>query len=191
MKRTLSQAISGAIIFSIVGGIWAAYGAYALQGQRAGLLMGGSFALAAALIVVIIRLQKRVARLPDETLTPEMQRRDERATSAFRKVNIAQGLAIFLAVQVFFNLHKPEYLAPAIGVIVGLHFMALAGPLEMPSHWTVGGLLCASSVVTILAVADHAAWGVVVGFGNAVILWGSGLLRIRLVLSAIVPSRLE
>ena len=32
MKRRLSQALSGATILSIAGGLWAAYGAYALKG---------------------------------------------------------------------------------------------------------------------------------------------------------------
>jgi hypothetical protein len=182
MKRRFSNAISGAVIFSTVGGVWAVYAAYALKGQGAGLLMGGAFAVAAALIVTLIRLQKRVTRLVDETLTPEMEKRDKWASGVFTKVNIAQGLAIFAAVQVFFNLHKPEYLAPAIGVIVGLHFMALAGAMEMPSHWTVGGLMCALALGTMLAVSDHALWGPIVGFGNAVVLWGSGVLRIQFVL---------
>jgi hypothetical protein len=183
MKRRLSQALSGAIIFSIAGGLWAAYGAYALKGIAEFWLMGAAVVVAAFMLAVVSKLKWRVAQLVAERPTPETERRDAKADRTFIIVNIAQGVAIFLAVQVVFNLHKPEYLAPAIGAIVGIHFMALAGALETPSHWTVGGLMCVLTLGTVLAVADHARWGILVGFGNAVILWGSAVLRIQRVMS--------
>jgi hypothetical protein len=183
MKRRLSQALSGAVIFSIAGSLWAAYAAYALKGIAEFWLIGAAIAIAAFMLIVVSKLKQRVAQLPAERSTPEIDRRTARAGRLFVTVNIVQGLAIFLAVQVGYNLHTFEYLAPAVSVVVGIHFMALAGAFETPSHWTVGGLMCVLALGAVLSVADHAMWGVILGFGNAVILWGSGVVRIQRVMS--------
>ena len=37
----------------------------------------------------------------------------------------------------------------------------------------------AHALATLLAVADRGVWGIVIGFGNAVILWASGVGRIH------------
>ncbi len=183
MKRRLSQALSGAMIFSIAGGLWAACGAYAFKGIAEFWLMGAAAVVSVFMLIVVSRLKQRVAQLPAERSTSELDRRAARAGRTFVTVNIVQGLVIFLAVQVCYNRHTPEYLAPAVAVIVGIHFMALAGAFETPSHWTVGGLMCVLALGTLLAVADRGMWGIVIGFGNAAILWASGVGRIQRVMS--------
>lgn len=183
MKRRLSQALSGATIFSIAGGLWAAYGAYVFGGRAEFWLIGAAAAVSAFMLVVLSKLKQRVVQLPADRPVVDTGKRDAKARRAFIVVNIAQGLAIFAAVQVCYNLHTPEYLAPAISVIVGIHFMALAGAFETQSHWTVGGLMCVLTVGTVLASADHGLWGIAIGVGNAAILWASGVARIQRVMS--------
>jgi hypothetical protein len=117
-----------------------------------------------------------------------MTEREARGRKVFTIVNVAQAIAIFLAVQVWFNLQKPEYLAPTIAVIVGLHFFALAGPMQLPSHRIPGALLVLLAGGTIVAVPSHESWAVVVGLGSALILWGCYALRLRDVLSALITK---
>src|ERR1700704_1190243 len=112
MKRRLSRVLGGAFIFAIAGGLWGAYGAYALR--RAIWLPVIPAAIGVLMVVASTMLEKTVNRLPDEPAPPEIARADARARKTFIVVNIAQGVAIFLAVQIWFNLHKPEFLAPTI-----------------------------------------------------------------------------
>jgi uncharacterized protein DUF7010 len=182
MKRRLTQALGGAFVFAVFGSLWGVYGAYWFRISwwlpAIPLLIGGLMILAST------KLETRVNALADEPATRDIDRREARAGRTFVIVNIAQGIAIFIAVQVWYNLHKPEYLAPTIALIVGLHFFALARPMKLPSHWVVGGLICLVAVGTVLAVPTGY-WGPVVGLGNAAILWVASAHRLHEVQSAL------
>src|SRR6266550_2372711 len=169
MKRRLTQAIGGGLVFAMFGGAWGAFGLYAL-GRR-------DFLLAVPVVITMIltlgltKLQRKIDVLPDdEPLTLLAAERDAHGRRVFTIVNIAQAIAIFVAAQVWFNLHKPEYLASTVAVIVGLHFIALAGPMEQPSHRIPGALLIALGLGTLAVVPSHALWPAVVGLGSALIL---------------------
>ena len=181
MKRRLTQALGGGLVFATFGCLWASYGVYSLGRTDLPWLLAIPLAVTMIMILTLGRFQKKVDALPAEPASPEQDARDARGRRMFTIVNAVQAVAIFLAVQLWFNLHRPEYLAPTIAVIVGLHFFALAGPMEMPSHRIVGGLMCLVALVTIIAVPSHQSWAVTVGFGNAAILWGAGMLRFQLV----------
>lgn len=182
MKRRLSQSLGGAFIFAMAGGAWGLYGVYALH--ESVWLLAVPVVIAALEVLGSMKLERRVNALPDEAVSPERQHRDARARKIFVGVNVAQGIAIFVAVQVAFNLHQPEYLAPAIALIVGLHFFALARPMELPSHWMVGGLMCLIAVGTVAAVPQEN-WGPVVGLGCAATLWVFSAHRLHEVQSAL------
>jgi MFS family permease len=187
-KQRLTQALGGALVFATFGCAWGAYGMYSLGRTDEPWLLGIPLVITLILIVTLMKLQRRVEALPSEPATPEMEQREARGRKVFTIVNIVQAIAIFLAVQVWFNLHKPEYLAPTIAVIVGLHFFALAGPMQLPSHRIPGALLLLLALVTMIAVPSHQMWAVVIGLGNALILWGCYALRLREVLSALIQS---
>ena len=185
-KQRLTQALGGALVFATFGCALGAYGVYSLGRTDAPWLIGIPLVITMILIMVLMKVQRRVEALPAEPVTPEMSQRDVRGRRVFTIVNIAQGIAIFIAVQVWFNLHRPEYLAPTIAVIVGVHFFALAGPMQLPSHRIPGALLLALGIGTIAAVPSHQSWAVVVGLGSALILWGCYALRLREVLSGLL-----
>lgn len=181
-KRRLTQALGGALVFATFGCAWGAFGMYSLGRTDQPWLVGVPLALTLVLVVLMTRLQRRVEALPPDPVAPEAEQREARGRKLFTIVNAAQGIAILIAVQVWYNLHKPEYLAPTIAVIVGLHFFALAGPLDLPSHRIPGALLLLLALVTMVAVPSHQTWAVVIGLGNALILWGCYALRLREVL---------
>jgi hypothetical protein len=72
--------------------------------------------------------------------------------------------------------------APAIAVIVGLHFLPLARLFYNPLHYVTGALLCLVAIGTVLLLparstyAGHEimVWWVVPSMANAVILWPTG-----------------
>ena len=186
-KRRLTQALGGALVFATFGGAWGAYGVYSLGRTDLPWLLAIPLAIMIIMILALGRYQKKIDALPSDPVGADEQR-DARGRRMFTMVNIAQGIAIFLAVQVWFNLHKPEYLAPTIAVIVGLHFFAIAGPMDMPSHRIPGALLLLLGLGTMLAVPSHQLWPVVVGLGSALVLCGCYALRLREVQSALITK---
>ena len=185
MKRRLTQALGGALVFAIFGGAWGAYGVYSLRRTDLPWLLAVPLAITMIMFLALGKYQRKVEALPDEFPAAGAEQREARERKMFTIVNAAQAIAIFLAVQVWFNLHRPEYVAPTVAVIVGLHFFALAGPMELPSHRIPGTLLLVLALGTIVAVPSHQSWGVVVGLGSALILWGCYALRLREVVSAL------
>jgi len=186
MKRRLTQALGGALVFATFGSAWGAYGAYSLGRTDRPWLLAIPLVIGMILIMGSTKLQRRVEALPADLPSPEAEQREARGRKLFTVVNIAQALAIFIAVQVWSNLHRPEYLAPTIAVIVGLHFFVLAKPMEFPSYVVVGGLLCLVAVGVPLA-APAGDWTPLVGLSSAAILWVAALHRLHEVLEGTRP----
>jgi hypothetical protein len=104
-------------------------------------------------------------------------------------VNVVQGVAIFMAVQVCENLHAREYFPVAVAVIVGLHFVAIAPVFRSRFHVLLGACMCLGAALTVLAAPkflDAAGadgqrtfvWGCLLGIGNAFLLWGAAGWRL-------------
>ncbi len=94
--------------------------------------------LAAALLLTGFALLRRVNRMPS---APRDASRRKRMMRAFGVVNLIQWVAIFGASFLLGALHRPMYIAPAIALIVGLHFFPLARLFGNPLHYATGGLL--------------------------------------------------
>jgi hypothetical protein len=176
---------SGALVFAVAGSLWGLYGGYSLR-HAAGFWPLAVVALAGAgIFAAWSSLRGRLAgRVATESA------RDAGEGRAFTLVNIAQGIAIFVAVQVCHNLHAAEYFPVAFGAIVGLHFVALAPVFRSGFHAALGGLMCLVAALVVLAlpkvVPASAAggpptfvWGCALGLGYAVLLWGATGLRLR------------
>ena len=182
----MQNAVWASIIFSIAGSLWLVFGAYLLN------ILAISVVLVLAgcgLVWAILSIRAKTDDVASAPVSAEEQKRNDWASRRFNMVNIAQGVAIFLAVQVWNNLHAAEYLAPTIAVIVGLHFIALApafspaGSYSKP-HLAAGIAMCVIAVVTVVAAPKHSAsglylWGVILGFANGALLWGNAAARLR------------
>ncbi len=184
-RRLCLQALSGATIYVVAGSLWAAYGLYWLGPVARPWLIAALALIVLGLCLGIVRLRMRVGRLPAHAPSGDEQRREARMGRSFMAVNAVQGVAIFLAVQVCANLGVPEYLPPAISLIVGMHFLALAPILRRPSQWFIGTTMCLLALLTVLAIPKHHTtalaaatpvllWGVIPGIGNAFLLWSFG-----------------
>jgi hypothetical protein len=97
-----------------------------------------------------------------------------------RAVGIAtaiEGVAIFLAANILFNLHMPTLLLPAIAIIVGLHFIPLARWIPVPLYYRTGAGLIAVGLAAALLPPDDRA--IATGVAAAVVLWASCILLVR------------
>lgn len=97
---------------------------------------------------------------------------DERRHNG-RLVGIAsgiEGLAIFLAINVLANIHRPDLVGPVVAVIVGLHFVPLARWLPAPLYYVTSALLVVIGIAG-LGIHDSHVRLFAVSVGAASILW--------------------
>jgi hypothetical protein len=184
MKRRLTQVLGGALVLTMFGCCWGAYGAYALGGSDRPWIPAVPVVLTMIMFVSLTRLQRRIEALPADSSDAEAERREARGRKIFAGVNLAQALAILAAIQVCRSLGHAEYQAPAIAVIVGAHFLVLAAPMQLPSYNVVGGLLAMAGLGTLFAVPGELQ-GLVLGLAAAAILWVAALQRFHEVYSAL------
>jgi hypothetical protein len=185
MKRRLTQALGASLVFAMFGCAWGAYGMYSLGRTDQPWLVGIPLAITIVLIVILSKLQRRVEALPSEPADPAIEKRDARGRQIFSLVNLVQAVAIVVAVKLLMNVQRPELVAPIVAAIVGLHFLALAGPMEMPTHWIVGGAIWLFAFGVVVMI-PRGSWAVLIGLGNAVILWTCYVIELRVVLAAVL-----
>jgi len=97
------------------------------------------------------------------------------ARRSFFVVVALEGLGVFVAVNLAANLHHPALTMPAIGLVVGLHFLPLAKIFRAPSYRLTGLALCGLAIGS--AFIDGDARAVTLGLGAAAILWATMLVR--------------
>lgn len=93
-----------------------------------------SYALLLFLVLCIVMIRRALLLFKAAKLVPkdsveggaEQKKRDKR----FNYILIAEGVGIFLAVNIVNNIGHPELDVPAIALIVGLHFFPLAPLLK-------------------------------------------------------------
>lgn len=95
-----------------------------------------------------------------------------------------EGVAIFIAVNVLGHFNVSHFIVPAIGVIVGLHFIPLARGMPRPLYYQTG---IAMVVCSALAVFLPQPWpAAATGFACAVILWSTNFIMLRRVKRAAI-----
>jgi hypothetical protein len=159
---------AGAIIMSVFAAIWWIVGIRA-SGHGSPLVYVVGAAVAGAIIVTAVRAQAH--REPeDET---EKRRRDRLVAIA----SAAEGIAIFLVVNVLVNVGLGAYVAPAIALIVGLHFLPLAWRLPARAYHATAALLIAVAAAGVL-IHDQSERVLAVSAGAATILWLTSLMAL-------------
>ncbi|MDX6614156.1 MAG: hypothetical protein QOD75_3342 [Blastocatellia bacterium] len=188
-RGQLLNACIGALVFTLLGSLWAVFGVWSL-GFKAEPLVAILLVLPfVALLISSVNAFRKVLRLPPDALSSEMLERIARVKRGFGIVNAAQGIAIGLVFMLGFRLGHPEYIPPVVAFIVGLHFIALAPILRMRFDYVIGLILCLLALVTMLMVplytnaeiSQHRTflWGLVIGVGSAVALWLGAVSRLR------------
>ena len=169
-KALTGMTIGSAIMF-LFGVVWFLVG---LSGGRffpvwlrAGLPVVG-LALAAWIAMLAVRAVRVSRNAPPPTA--EQAAIGRQIGRRFGWINGIQGDAIFLAIVALNAAHRPDFIAPAIALIVGLHFLPLAGLFQRPSYYVTGLLGCAIGVAGLL-IPDPSVRQSTVGLLFGLLLW--------------------
>lgn len=156
------------VIMSAFAAIWWVVGA--AQSGRGSLMMY-------AIGIVISGLMVALAWGRDvRSAPPEERKRRGRIVGIASAV---EGVAIIAAVSVLVNLGRRDLIAPAVAIIVGVHFLPLARWLPAPIYYFTGGLLVAVGMAGAV-VQDLPARVLTIGIGAASVLWLScGVVLLR------------
>ena len=164
----VSGRATGVLFFSGFGSLWLFNGLTAMH-RLSEIGVVAILTIAVALIFPALRLlqmaSKTIPSIPESPAALAKKRE-------FYRVNAIQWIAIVAAVFLFNLLHRPEFLAPVIAFIVGMHLFPLAKLFNYPAHNITGTLLVlwSTAIVALLPDADLPSMGAI---GAAVILLGS------------------
>ncbi len=160
--------VTGALFFVGFGAAWVFFG---LKGTHHA-TPSAFTALAlveAGLLGLCLWLFRRARTLPAGHISPEAEQRMKRM---FTAVNIIQWVSAFTAVAILNVLHRPDYIAPAIIVIVGLHLLPLAQSFRYRQHYVTGVLLVLWAVGCMVSLPPERLPGVC-SLGTGFVLLGS------------------
>ena len=153
--RAMTGMAFGALIMGFFGCVWMTW-ALASMNVPTPLLITAVVAFAASVWIPAARLlrQGSAASKLAAPLTPEEDREQSRMGRLFGLVFAAEGVLIFLAINVLNNLHLGGYAISAIAGIVGLHFLPLAHLFRRPMYYVVGTIMTVAALVSIAIPAS-------------------------------------
>jgi hypothetical protein len=177
-----SRAI-GVLFMAIFGTLWAVIGAVSLQGAGNILLWVCTSIIFVLLLGGSIYLFRISNTLPRQ-MSAENNADWKKRRRWFRVIFATEGVAMGIATAICNATNHLDFLFPIIALIVGLHFFPLAPVFRMPSHYVTGALICLLALITMLVLPARITiasqqiilWWVVTGLGEALVLWGTGLL---------------
>lgn len=173
---------SGVFFMAFFGTLWAYTGIMGLQGWGVPLLLVTAVAIGIALFIGGISLIRASRELTNQVSKTDL-RRGKRTRFWFNIIFAAEGLAIAITIAVSNATGHSELIPVVIAIIVGVHFLPLALLFQVRLYYFTGALLCLLAIITLLFVPAKVTLGEhqinafmsVVGFGSALILWGTGL----------------
>jgi hypothetical protein len=172
---------AGVLFMAFFGTLWAGIGILGLQGWGFLLLLILSLVIGITLLIGGIMLIKASRRLSNE-MTEADARHSRRVGMWFGIIFGLEGALIGAASAICGATNHFDLFFPVMALIVGAHFFPLAHLFRVRIHYIAGTLLCLLAAVTLLMVPARVtlghhqivAWWTFVGFGAALILWGTG-----------------
>lgn len=172
----------GVMFMSFFGTLWAYTGTMGLQGWGVSLLLIAAAAVGITLFVgggILLHGSRKLTVQGSEAGA----KRGKRMSMWFNIIFAAEGLAIGIAIAVCNATQHVDLIPIVVAIIVGIHFFPLASLFQVRIYHFTGALLCLLAVVAWLFVPlNFMLWGhqvlaymSVVGFGSALILWGTGM----------------
>jgi hypothetical protein len=156
------------------GIVWAVVGVVGLTSSGPARVAGIVVAVLAGFAVAVVALRSPPGEVARGAGSPNPGRE-------FLVVTAAEAVLILVAVVACIALDVPVLIAPAVCLVVGLHFLPLSRIFGLPLYRATGGILLAVAVVgfVLAAVASDDAVLVLVGLAAAVTLWCTSLLLPR------------
>jgi len=140
----------GAIIMGFFGCLWLFWG-LASMNVRTPLVIAAVLAFAASVWIPaggLLRSGVLASKLA-APLTPEQEREQSRMGRIFGLIFAAEGVLIFVAINVLNNFGLGEYGISAIAAIVGLHFLPLARLFRRPLYYAAGTAMITAAIVSL------------------------------------------
>jgi len=178
IPHVIIGAAFGVLMMTLFGTAWLAWG---LQSELADSpWLGAALVLPAIALLVpgfgMFRVGRRAAKQA-APLTADQKRAQSRMGIMFGVIFGAEGLLIFLAVNVLTNLHLEAYIMTAVAAIVGLHFLPLARLYRVPLYYWVGGVMVADALASLDLPSPTRE--IAVGLSMGAILWLTCILVLR------------
>lgn len=165
-RAAQSGSRGSSLIMTVFGAVWWLSGTVILSGSaRIPVLAAG---IVAAVVLFVLAVRRLDARGELEAY--------ERAAGRFRTVNIIQGLLIGATAVLANVFHVQPWIPGAVAIIVGLHFLPLAGLFGRPEYRWIGVLMAVVGVAgCAIAFGGGSVTGVLspVGMACTLVLWGS------------------
>lgn len=164
----------GAIIMSLFALVWA-LGVPGLESPTAQLvLLVVSLTVSAALVLVAIRanatpVSTRPRRLPSDW------------NLRYNLVGLVPAIVIVAVIIALLAADLADLIPGVVCLVVGIHFFPLARIFDQSEYLSTGLALCAVAVIGLLLFpfVDDAISRGVVGFGAAIVLWGTAFAVAR------------
>lgn len=156
----------GALIMSFFGAFFASMTLY-WQFDESGLKLVLPFIVFGMIAFFAVH----VIRQPGDGIAPS-----ERAKKVISWSSIGEGVGLFLASNIVMNCHHPEFLMPAMALVVGLHFIPIAYAAHFSPFYTLGGGLIFVGLIGFVLGAPLGS--AISGFMSAGGLWVASVLAI-------------
>ena len=174
---------SGVIFMAFFGTLWAGIGIRGMQGWEFPIFVTLSVLIGVVLFISAFALIKSSSQLSNEVIKEDRDRWRKK-NRWFGIIFSLEGLLIAIAAFICVSTNHLNLFVPVMALIVGAHFFPLASLFQVPIYYITGTLLCLLATIVMLTfpvkiiVSDHQimAWWVSVGFGSALILWGTGVI---------------
>jgi hypothetical protein len=123
--------------------------------------------------VATIRRGRRFSGAESREAAPRGMRRK------FVVILILEILALNVAAYLLIGHHMVQYLAPAVALVVGLHFLPLAKIFRVPHYYATATAMTLAGIVAAMAIATGSAAVTTDGILDlacAIALWGTGFV---------------
>ncbi|MFJ8102043.1 DUF7010 family protein [Lysinibacillus sp. NPDC096212] len=181
-KAAVRGTASGVIFMAFFGTLWAGIGIRGLQGWGFLWLLIFSLLIGVILLIGGIVLIMNSKSLSNERAEGNSQRW-KRKNMWFGIIFGLEGVLIAIAAGICGSTNHLDLFVPVMALIVGAHFFPLAQLFQVKIYYITGSLLCLLSAIALFTFPINVTWSnyqimvwwTSVGFGSALILWGTGV----------------
>ena len=170
ISRAITGAAFGVMMMALFGTAWLAWGLQSTPADSPWLI--AALVLPAIALLIpgfgMFQMGRRATRQAPP-LTASQKRVQSQMGRTFGIVFGAEGLLIFLAVNVLTHFHLEPYIMTAVAAIVGLHFLPLARLFRVPLYYWVGGVIGADALLSLALPSPTRE--IAVGLSMGAILW--------------------
>jgi len=181
VPRALMQGYAiGALFLTFFGALWALLIMSTLTAQQRMFLIVVVVVVAGMLAYAAIRILRAAQQLP-RSVASETRAQETTTSKWYALVVVSEVVAIAFASILLGRANHDQLIPLVIGLIVGIHFLPLAALFHVPVYYltgTVMAMLAGGALIALffkVTLGGPYVWLVVIGLGNAAILWLTAL----------------